>query len=94
MFIAHRNVLTELVDITTEWRNIGLSLDISYPSIEKIEKEHPRDLTRCLEEVIGCWLNGNGGEKSWNFLCKALRSKLVLRPNVASDIENQYIPSS
>ena len=89
-YIAPRNVLTAVVTVASEWRNLGLALDVKQPTIDSIEAGHS-DVNRCLEEVIKCWLNGNGGELSWSFLCEALKSPLVARPKVADDIEQKYI---
>ena len=83
-------MLTAVLEVASEWRNLGLALDIKQPTIDSIEAEH-FNVKRCLEEVIKCWLNGNGGELSWSFLCEALKSPLVARPKVAGDIEQKYI---
>ena len=83
-------MLTALDSIAKEWRDIGLSLHIDYAIIDKIETDHSTGVKRCLAEVINCWLKGNGGERSWFFLCEALRSKLVKRPDVAEEIEQTY----
>ena len=83
-------MLTALTSIAKEWRDIGLSLHIEYAMIEKIETDHSTDVKRCLAEVINCWLKENGGERSWSFLCKALRNPLVSRPDVARVIEQTY----
>ena len=72
------------------WHDVGLTLEIDPTELEKIE----RDFARCddrLKQVLSLWLRGNGGECSWRFLCAAMRDDLVARPNLAENIEEQYL---
>ena len=72
------------------WHDIGLTLDIHPTELEKIERDYTRSDDR-LKQVLSLWLRGNGGECSWRFLCAAMRDDLVARPNLAENIEKQYL---
>lgn len=86
-------MLTALVGISKEWRQLGLRLGINEDIIDEIEANHLKDgVKRCLEEVVKSWLEGKGnGSRLWSFLCGALRDKLVNRPVIADDIELEYV---
>ena len=88
---AHGNVLTALVNITKEWRNLGLALGIKFHTIEEIEANNSQDVKKCLAKVVDSWLGGSGDQPSWSGLCNALRSELVKRTTVANEIQEKYI---
>ena len=72
------------------WEDIGLALQIHPTELEKI-KHDCREANDRLKQVLSLWLRGNGGECSWRFLCAAMRDDLVARPNLAENIEKQYL---
>ena len=72
------------------WEDIGLALKIHPTELEKIEHDYTRSDDQ-LKQVLSLWLRGNGGECSWRFLCAAMRDDLVARPNLAENIEKQYL---
>ena len=72
------------------WEDIGLALKINPTELEKIEHDISGTEDR-LKQVLSLWLKGNGGECSWRFLCAAMRDDLVARPDLAKNIEKQYL---
>ena len=67
-----------------KWYEIGMQLKVdltTLDSIEREEKEHSTKLRRMLKH----WLQ-TGRNKSWEALDKALRSKIVARPDVADKL--------
>ncbi len=56
------------------------------------EVNYPKDVKKCLKEIIRKWLEGKGsGPPSWKSLCEALRHPLIERGDVASKIEKEYV---
>lgn len=45
---------------------------MTYPEIKNIERNYPRDASKCLKETISEWLT-NGETRNWNFLVIAIR---------------------
>ena len=68
-----------------------MALGIEYHTIQEIEANHPKDVKKCLEEVIDSWLRGSKEQPSWSALCTALRNKLVGRCTLANEIEQKYV---
>lgn len=42
--------------VVAKWRDIGTGLGISQGRLQVIEGENPRNLRRCLEEMLTTWL--------------------------------------
>ena len=78
-----------LVQIAAEWEAIGLALDIPPDELNRIESDKDTVKSRLLE-VIAAWLTGKGGDRTWRFLCKALREPLVGRSDIADKIEREH----
>lgn len=86
----YQNVLTELLAIATEWRDLALVLGVLLRDIKTISENHPRDVRRCVELVVDRWFQSQPTPLSWNTLCSALRHPLVSRSDVAQAIEQNY----
>ena len=84
------DVLRATKPAATLWEELGLALKISVTELEAVEYNHSECGER-LKKVVALWLRGNGGECSWRFLCAAMRDDLVARPNLAENIEKQYL---
>ena len=70
---------------------LGVLLDLDYHMLREIEANHPKDVRRCLAEVIHSWLEGKGSKVSWSVLCEALSDKLVSQSKLATEIELKYV---
>ena len=75
--------------LTAKWFNLGLVLGLSSDTLVQIEYNYPRDPFRCLTEVIKAWLRSNP-QSSWQGLASALRSPLVDRFNLATEIAKKH----
>ncbi len=87
------NVRLELKGIVSEWDDLGEVLGLPHDEIKSIEVNYPKDVKKCLKEVIRKWLEEKGsGPPSWKSLCEALRHPpLIEREDVASKIEKKYV---
>ena len=81
-------VLEELVDISTQWYNLGLQLNIRIGQLENISAQFPAPSTR-LREMLKAWL-ANCDNTSWKTLTSALKSKSVGATQLAGALETKY----
>ena len=82
--------ITDLVDVlavvhpaAAKWKEIGLTLRINPDELDKISG----DADAGLRAVLALWLRGNGGDRTWEFLCEVLRHPLVGRRDLAKKIQ-------
>ena len=60
------------------WKHLGLALGLLYPTLERIEQEHRRDIEECKTVMLATWLLQQDnvikiGAPSWAVLRKALK---------------------
>ena len=63
----------------SRWHDLGLRLGLHKNTLETIEKNHPRDVSRCLMECLSQWLRradnvDSKGGATYDSLSDALRS--------------------
>ncbi len=75
-------------DAAAKWHSLGLALDVKSSVLDNIDADY-HGVRDKLDAVLDYWSKDNAGEYSWKFLCKALRSKLVERPDLAKAIEKE-----
>ncbi len=78
-------VFRELIEICSEWENIGLELQLSPGAIKGPYKGH-RD---CFRDMLKEWLN-TSPDPSWQSLIRALRSPIVGKEPLARRLEGKY----
>ena len=83
-------VLSHLQSLS-KWHDLGLALGLEYSLLTEIEKNHPGDVKRCLKKVVEHWLEMKGKERSWKVLHEALKDPLVQRPDIAAEIQKNYL---
>ena len=81
-------LLEELLDVQTKWYNLGLQLNFTVSTQDRIETQFtdPRDR---LLEMLKTWLN-SGYNPSWKTLTDALRSRNVGESQLAGLLEAKY----
>lgn len=84
------DVIKSISDAAAKWKSIGDALEVGSGELEKIEKDYHKSDDQ-LRETISVWLKGNGGTRTWKFLCEALRSKSVSRCDLAKKIEEKRL---
>ena len=72
------DVVEVLSGLASRWRTIATNLRLRKDSLNAIELEHSKDVTRCLQRAIEEWLKRNynykrNGVPSWRMLAKAVR---------------------
>ncbi len=82
------DVLTELLDVSSNWENIGLGLRLS-PGILQALKGPYKPPEDCLRDMLREWLN-RSPDPSWQSLIRALRSPVVGKDTLASHLEAKY----
>lgn len=88
---GRRDVRQALCEITKEWDELAEALGLPYEEVEVIRKDNPKDVRRCLREVIDKWFEIQvRPSPSWSALCVALKQPLVNRNDIASRIERKY----
>ena len=81
-------VLEELMDISAQWYNLGLQLQVSTGQLKKISEQFS-DPSHKLREMLNDWL-ANSDNTSWKTLTSALKSKSVGASRLAGDLETKY----
>ena len=66
------------MDVLTDWSMLGLQLGLCYPTLEKIENDHPNKTDKCKMKMLVAWLEQRDnvpqkGVPSWSVLRAALR---------------------
>ncbi len=82
-------VYDEVFDARTQWKNIGLHLDVTYQALNVIEWQHSHSIDDRFREVLTKWLTGNG-EKTWSKLAEALKNKTVGLTYLSDQIIEKY----
>ena len=80
-------LLEELLDVQTKWYNLGLQLNLTVSTQDRIKTEFS-DPREQLLEMLKTWLSA--GYQSWKTLTNALRSRNVGESQLADDLETKY----
>ena len=83
-------VLEELMDISAQWYNLGLQLQVRAGQLNKISEQFS-DPSHQLREMLKDWLD-NSDNTSWKTLTSALRSRSVGARQLAGTLETKYCP--
>ena len=81
------DVLDGLHEVADKCDSLADRLSIRPGEIAVIKRNHRGDCKERLGCYVDEWLKGNGGKRSWKFLCECLRHDLVGRPDIAEKIE-------
>ena len=70
-------VLESMNDLN-EWNVLGLQLGLHYPTLQKIENDHPNRTDTCKMKMLAAWLQqqdnvSQKGVPSWSVLQAALK---------------------
>ena len=83
-------LLNELHSVRANWYNIGLELDIPYTELNCFRKMYS-DPSDSLREVLIHWLDTAVDPcRTWEAVVTALRSPLVVKKNIAEQLESKY----
>jgi len=85
-----REVLGSVLDIADEWEFLGMALDLPQPELKAIESDKATCKQR-MKTMLQAWLWGRGRDPTWQTLCRALRDKLVGRPDIAESVERTIL---
>lgn len=88
-----KHVIEMVYEIAAFWDDLGLALELVPSALECIEADEQSCFKR-LKKVVALWLKGNGGERSWKFLCEAVRGPLVKNNALAGKIEHEHCLAS
>ena len=75
------------------WFPLGLALGLFKTTLDSIESQHRKDISRCLMECLSSWLNkvdkvAEKGGTTWDTLAIALKK---IEEKVSSDNISEYI---
>ena len=73
-----------IFDAKTKWYQIGMLLNVDVNTLDSIEDEE-KDNSKKLLRMLKHWLQA-GTNRSWEAVDKALRNKMVARPDVADKL--------
>ena len=83
-------VLGEVLDMSTEWYDLGLQLKVRIGTLDTIQADFTAAKHR-LREMLKAWLT-TGDNPSWKTLIDALRSRMVGASQLAAALETKYCP--
>ncbi len=83
-----QEVFSNLMEVVTNWFNLGLSLGIQVGTLKAIKSNESNDQDR-LREMLTHWLQ-HSPSRTWNDICNGLRSDTVKQINLANKIEEKY----
>ncbi len=79
-------VLTELLNVNTAWKELGLALEIREGKLEEFDANN-RKIDKRMWETISYWLSGNGASPTtWRTLLDALRDPQVDKKKFADKL--------
>ena len=70
--LSHQKLFHHLLDIATEWQNIGVLLGISSNALKKIEIDQRNQSNSCLREMLDEWLNQIDPEPTMRHLIRTV----------------------
>ncbi len=80
--------MKELIDICSEWENIGLELRLSPGTLDAIKGPY-KGHKDCMRDMLKEWLN-TSADPSWQSIIQALRSPIVGKEPLANHLESKY----
>ena len=84
-----KNVQKKLEEFSLDkWHALGILLTLPESKLKEIETNYPRDVSRCLTEVIKYWINNCKVE--WKVLWEALCKRSVAQINLGHEIRDWY----
>ena len=86
-----RNAIFEARD---KWYDIGIELNLSFKTLNVIEKDCPNDCGRCLTKMLIEWLSSSYPPPTWSDVVDALSSRPVGEKRLAEDIKTKDCTSS
>ena len=83
-------VLGEVLDVSAQWYNLGLQLNVRTGTLDKIRTQFS-DPNDQLREMLKVWLK-TSDNPTWKTLIDGLRSRIVGASQLAGDLETKYCP--
>ena len=81
-------LLSLLEEVGNKWHDLGLELGLPNYRLGIIEEENPRNVQKCLKEMVSAWMNSSRDPPCWGNLAMALRERDMGR--LADEIEKKY----
>lgn len=80
-------IYQKVLGVSPQWFNFGLALGIGYENLEDIQEKHKNNRAR-LRDMLALRLMSGGNENplTWSILREALKSTIVHRNDVASEL--------
>ena len=84
-----KNAYEDLIDISHQWYDLGLQLELEEGTLENIKSDNPENSQHCLREMLSTWLKVDP-TPTWDTLCAGLCSRTVGADKLAGDLEAKY----
>ena len=84
------SVLRYLKPLVTEVYELGLELKVPVHCLETISSDFPTDTSRRRRELVRVWMSSSLDPPCWWHLVRALRSDLVGRKDLATNIKTDF----
>ena len=68
-----KDLTRSLNNMASEWKRLGIQLDISDGMLDTIEANHPQNAQNCLSEMLKTWLKQKGDPR-WVNIVDAVES--------------------
>ena len=83
----HNKVLSLLADISSNWEEIGLALDVSKNDLKGLKQDRSSNTIK-LSEVIDLWAQSQTSTFSWETLISAIEGPIINNKKKAEEIRN------
>ena len=84
------SVLRYLKPLVTEVYELGLELKVPVHCLETMSSDFPSDTSRRRRELVRVWMSSSLDPPCWWHLVRALRSELVGRKDLATNIKTDF----
>ena len=83
----HKKVLSLLADISSNWEEIGLALDVSKNDLKGLKQDSSSNTIK-LSDVIDLWAQSQTSTFSWETLISAIEGPIINNKKKAEEIRN------
>ena len=87
-----RNLMRHLMPLASDWKNIGIFLELEHSELNTIQADYPNQSRNCLREMLNTWLKKFDPEPTWQAVAEAV--ELLGDQQKAKEIRDKFVMTS